>query len=376
MQELTKLAGGSSSLRIVCPFVKEGAIADLLAETSSASIELITRFNLDHFSEGVSDITALRRLLRMGARIRGVKRLHAKLYLFDDSRAIIASTNLTQAGLKRNHELGVIVEDDDVARGCGSYFKRLWEDAGPDLTNSRLDEWEERVETAQILTGPTSRPGLGDEGADVYADVEPQMPARVEEPRQAFVKFFGEGHNRAERSFHVFDELQRGGSHFACTYPIGRRPRAVRDNDLMFMGRLVHSPNDTLIYGRAVAVRYEEGRDEASPEEIARRPWKERWPHYIRVHHPEFISGPLANGVSLGELMDELGPYAFGSTTENAERGSGNENPRKAIRQAPAVRLAPEGLKWLNDQLEQSFDQHGTISATELASLDWPTLEI
>lgn len=77
------------------------------------------------------------------------------------------------------------------------------------------------------------------------------------------------------------------------------------------MGHLVSGPNDIRVYGRAMARRYEEGRDDASAEDIALRPWLERWPHFIRVHGLEFVDGTLGDGVSLNELMDELGPYAF-----------------------------------------------------------------
>ncbi|MDQ2631478.1 MAG: hypothetical protein M3Y75_11005 [Actinomycetota bacterium] len=120
----------------------------------------------------------------------------------------------------------------------------------------------------------------------------------------------------------------------------------------MFMGHLVGGPNDILVYGRGIARAYEEGRDDASPEDVAERPWLARWPHFIRVHDVEFVDGTLGDGVSLGELMDELGPYAFGPTAENAERGSGNVDPRQSIRQAAAIRLAPAGLSWLSDALE------------------------
>ena len=35
------------------------------------------------------------------ARVRGVRNLHAKLYIFGESRAIITSCNLTEAALTR-----------------------------------------------------------------------------------------------------------------------------------------------------------------------------------------------------------------------------------------------------------------------------------
>lgn len=58
-------------------------------------VQAITRFNLADFAEGVSDVAALQELLKVGARVRGVRNLHAKLYVFGKSRAIITSFNLT-----------------------------------------------------------------------------------------------------------------------------------------------------------------------------------------------------------------------------------------------------------------------------------------
>jgi hypothetical protein len=193
------------------------------------------------------------------------------------------------------------------------------------------------------------------------------MPA---ERTRAFVKFFGQGSNRSPRERTVLDAVRTSGSHRICTYPRGRRPRSVRDGDLMFMGQLVSGPNDIRIYGRAVARAYEEGRDDAGAEEIARRPWLERWPHFIRVHGMEFLDGTLGDGVSLGELMDELGAYAFGPTTENADRGLGNVDPRQSIRQAAAVRLTEAGASWLEEELELAFGKLGKVRAEEVKGLD------
>src|SRR3954451_20715875 len=186
-----------------------------------------------------------------------------------------------------------------------------------------------------------------------------------------FVKFFGQASSRSPRDRPVFDAVGRSGSHRICTYPRGRRPRAVRDGDLMFMGHLVSGPNDIKVYGRAVSMAYEEGRDDASGEEIARRPWLERWPHFIRVREMEFVDGTLEDGVSLAELMDELGGYAFGPTAENADVGVGNVVPRQSIRQAAAIRLSEAGTSWLGEELEAVFRKLGRVRAEEAPGLDW-----
>jgi len=137
------------------------------------------------------------------------------------------------------------------------------------------------------------------------------------------------------------------------------------------MGHLVSGPNDIRVYGRAVARAYEEGRDDAGAEDIARRPWLERWPHFIRVREMEFVDGTLGDGVSLGELMDELGAYALGPTAENADRGVGNIDPRQSIRQAAAVRLTEAGASWLEEELDLTFRRCGKVRAEDLPELDW-----
>jgi hypothetical protein len=197
--------------------------------------------------------------------------------------------------------------------------------------------------------------------------------SKIEElkPRTGFVKFFGQGNNRSPRDRPVLDAVRTSGSHRICTYPKGRRPRAVRDGDVMFMAHLVKGPNDIVVYGRAIARAHEPGRDDASAEDIALRPWLSRWPHFIRVHGMEFVDGTLGDGVPLSELMDELGAYAFGPTAENADRGEGNVDPRMSIRQAAAIRLTEAGLSWLNEELESEFADQGKLRAEAVPGLDW-----
>ena len=373
--ELEAAARASASgVRIVSPFIKLAAAERLVRSGGAGVVQVITRFDLNGFYTGVSDISALRLLLESGARIRGVRHLHAKLYLFGDERAIVTSANLTEAALVRNHEFGFVAEDTEILSTCRRYFDTLWKRAGKDLRLAQLDDWERRIAPLLLAGAPPDRHlRLGDEGADLSI---PEQPAAAfgwpADASQAFVKFFGEGHNRAEWSLPVLEEVRRSGCHWACHYPRGKRPRSVGDGALMFMGRLVKRPKDVLIFGRAVGVRHQPGRDDASPEDLILRDWKEIWPHYVRVHHGEFLAGTLANGVSLNELMDALGPDSFASTQRNARAGYGNTKPRGAFRQQAAVELTPQALEWLNEKLERAFKRHGRIPPDVLAGLDWP----
>jgi hypothetical protein len=63
------LATGTTSLRVICPFIKEKSAERLLKHGRPVRLEVITRFNLDCFRDGVSGIPALRLLMKAGARI-------------------------------------------------------------------------------------------------------------------------------------------------------------------------------------------------------------------------------------------------------------------------------------------------------------------
>ncbi len=261
---------------------------------------------------------------------------------------------------------------------CLDYFDALWSQGGRDLQPKDIDDWTTEL-TDHLASGarPRGPRALPDYGADAGLIEQPRIAALplFTEARQAFVKFHGTSENRAPLSGTTLGELEGVGCHWALAYPAGKRPRIVRDGDLMFIASLTEAPPDIRVFGRAIAMRHEEGRDDATPVDIARLEWKERWPHYIRVHHAEFLNGKLANGVSLNELMDTLGPGSFASTQANLSRGVGNTDPRHAFPRQPAVRLSPQGRTWLNERLQAALDAHGTIPRSALDTLDtldWP----
>jgi len=373
-EELHKAAMlGGSPLRIICPFIKLGAL-DQLLRPHRGPVQVITRYNLDDFSAGVSDLSSLRRLLSIGAEVRGVRGLHAKVYLFGDRRAVVTSANLTGSGLTGNHEFGVVSEAAPVLQACGDYFDALWAGCGPNLAPAQVTDWEVQV-TAHRATGAPGFVGseLGDFGAEIRM-VPPVAPITLadQEGPPAFVKFLGQATNRAPLDHAILDELKSSGCHWALGYPADRRPRNVQDGSEMFMGRLTYDPTDIVIFGRATGMRHVDGRDDATDAEIADRDWKAIWPLYVRVHHAEFVTGTLRNGVSLNRLMDTLGQDAFASTQRNAAAGRGNVYPRASYRRQPSVRLSDQGHAWLNARFNEALRLHGLVSNEELAKLDWP----
>lgn len=384
------LQADASALRIICPFIKLGALKRLLA-LRPRSVRVITRFNLKDFVAGVSDIVALQRLLSVGAQVRGVRHLHAKLYLFGGSRAVVTSANLTTAALDRNEEFGAVLDDSGSVVACAAYFERLWSQAGADLDAGTLAQWDATVRQQLALGAkPADVRGLPDFGVvvpgaeDNASDATQQGAATesldlaraVSEAGQVFVKFLGTARDREPLSFATLAEVKRAGCHWALAYPASQRPRIVHDGDLMFIARITKEPNDMRIFGWAVGMEHQPGRDDATPDDVRVRPYKAMWSRYVRVHHARFVAGTLAHGVSLNELIDALGPDAFATTQANAadEDGDRNTDPRAAMRRKAAVRLSREGAIWMTQRLEAAFALHGTIPQAELDTLDWPTI--
>ena len=274
------LRGDRTELRIVSPFIKRPALQRLLA-LRPERIRVITRFDLEEFAKGVSDVAALRTLLESGASVRGLRALHAKLYVFGDSVAVVTSANLTVAGLDRNPEFGMVTEDPSAIRSCLAYFDDLWRRARGDLRMDELARWTRELD--RYLESGAGRAGsrsLPDYGVDAGLP-EPSrafVPSGFSEAEHAIVKFHGRGHERAPRSRPTFEEVEESGCHWAVCYPLGRRPRGLQDGTTVFIARLTEESGRSRVFGRAVGTAYVDDRDDATPADKQRRWWKEDYP--------------------------------------------------------------------------------------------------
>lgn len=341
-------ATGLRRLRIASPYLTVDGLDALLATAPGAEVELLTRLDLRGFAAGHGDLEALLRIVERGGRVRGVRSLAPP------GAAGAAAAPAPDADAR--------------------WFETLWERAGADVPLADIERWEEQVEL-HLLRGapPDEEELLGDHGADLgLPPAPPAAPAWRDRAGQAFVKFFGNARNRAPRSLLTLDVIERSGAHWACCYPRGKRPRRVRDGATLFHGRLVRTPDDIVVVGRATALAHVDGRDDASMAEIGVRPWKERWPHYVRNHHLEYLDGAVGDGLSLRALMQELGAETFASTQRNARAGEGNTDPRRAYGQQAAVELTAQAQRLLDARLDDRFAASGTIPHDVLDGLEWP----
>ncbi len=118
---------------MVSPFVKEQVISQILGhKCADAKVHLISSFNIGHFYEHTSDVSAFREVIDTGGIVSNYQRLHSKIYIFDDRYAVITSSNLTMSGLTANYEYGVLISNRETVEEISEDFDELsqHEDAG------------------------------------------------------------------------------------------------------------------------------------------------------------------------------------------------------------------------------------------------------
>ncbi len=300
-------------------------------------------------------------------KVRGVRGLHAKLYLFGNASVIATSANVTEAAMRRNHEFGFSASDPAIVATCAAYLDRLWKLAGADLTPAKLKEWQKILEARRVANPGKRKNPLPDFGAKVPTD-SPFVTTLARVPsfaNQAFVKFSGTGGNKASRDLRTDDVVAESGANWAFTYPSAIHPRQVRDGDVLYLGRLVHSPDDLMIFGKAIGREHRDDVDVASKEEITLRPWKDNWANYVRVHDARFLNGTLGDGVSFRAMMAEMKSDSFASTQRNAAAGRGNIDPTIAYNRKPGMVLTDRSRAWIDERLEDKLRNLGEIDLSK-----------
>lgn len=115
-------------IQIISPFLTI-SMAEKLCETKkqrNISCDFITRFYIEDMLNKANSMDAIELLMDSGINVYAVKRLHTKLYLFDDTHAIMGSANFTNGGFKSNIELSLLVSDEPLlANELHEYFDNM-----------------------------------------------------------------------------------------------------------------------------------------------------------------------------------------------------------------------------------------------------------
>ena len=122
---------------IASPFVNSGVIQVMDLTPGSVTRSLITRTDLRDFATGASSLEALCMLAeRTGWRVSSLNGLHAKMYIFDDTCALVTSANATNSGLRRNLECGLATRDSRIVAQLSRTLLRGFDSEVPRLMSA------------------------------------------------------------------------------------------------------------------------------------------------------------------------------------------------------------------------------------------------
>ena len=120
--------GTKNEIKIISPFLTMSMAEKLrdIVTKNNISCTFITRFYLEDVIAKANSIDALELLIQSGITIYAVKKLHTKLYLFDDETTILGSANFTNGGFKSNIELSLLLsEESQVIKELHAYFDEM-----------------------------------------------------------------------------------------------------------------------------------------------------------------------------------------------------------------------------------------------------------
>lgn len=107
-------ASCTSRVLIGSPFVNDGIVSLTSLVPKNVPRTMVTRTDLRAFATGASNLGTLCQLSREGFVIHSLSGLHAKIYVFDESYALVTSANATNGGMHRNLECGLATRDRGV----------------------------------------------------------------------------------------------------------------------------------------------------------------------------------------------------------------------------------------------------------------------
>ena len=132
------LANCDDTIRIASAYVTE---RQLLTGAPKRDVRLLTSLVPIDVASGATSLESLNSLIQMGVSCRSLParpRLHAKVYIFGSSRAVVTSANFTGNALDSNIEAGVETTGAE-AHKLAAWFDRLWHSARPITVKQLLE---------------------------------------------------------------------------------------------------------------------------------------------------------------------------------------------------------------------------------------------
>jgi hypothetical protein len=168
----------SASLVVSSPYVGAYFAAVVANLNVSVTVSLLTRTLITDFASCASDLEAVYQLAKRSGGVFSLSSLHAKVYIVDQSKALITSANATFSGMHRNRECGLeVTSSRDIQSLVELIHSGFGATPAPKYWTS--DDLAELREPVRVLRSALARVSPRREEAA-------ETPSRIELPRRQF----------------------------------------------------------------------------------------------------------------------------------------------------------------------------------------------
>lgn len=324
---------GEKNIRIISPFLSEKMAAHLITITKQYHIpcEIITRFSLDDFWSGASDLNAIERLLCVGINVYQIDNIHTKLYLIDNQTAFVGSANFTNRGLNPKHELELemlikIYDDPNTITELNQYFLDNRVEKAI-ISHQMIEQAKEELS----IHPPSPKPPKFHK----YSYEKPIE--KLTQKQRIWIKFEDSSQSPADRAERITASRQK-----TTNFSLRRKPVKFSEGDILFIAK--HSKDSKgkpmpIIVARANCHKFDPS--QKLQEET-------QWPYYLNLYNVKTIEGPVSNGIELRELIEDIGNETYINTVGD---NRSTEDLMHTHRQQASRELTEKAKEYLDHKL-------------------------
>lgn len=366
------IVNAHKSIKIISPFIGE-KMADLLCKSKSnfqdLQVNVITRFYEHDFCKGVSSIFGLQKLNDNGVNLFALKKLHTKLYIFDDETAMVGSANFTTGGFHINNELLLLVQNEpELMKELLIFFNNIYETTNPDfaITTQKISDTINKIKLIIQKPQPFEKGYELDNNFGAEPPLMQGLPdhsnrcnksddiSSSQEINQIWLKFEDSSRLRAKAtdtySPHIWQDS------YVTSFSPNKGKPSVKSGDIVYLAVISKDNNDNNtqhIIGRGI---FDGTVKEASQSMKDKYDWMNHYSYYCNIKGFEYINTNIGNGVLLNAIINDLGKNFYIATQ------SGKSDPYKAHYQKSHIRITEIARASIDSKLELLFRTYGCIN--------------
>lgn len=383
------------SITIISPFLSIKTATMLCTQVKNnpaLQCSFVTRLYFEDLLCGANSIDAIESLIDEGIKVYSVKGLHTKLYLFDENKAIVGSANFTVSGLKKNIELSVLLDDDEVVTILSDYANSIIEQcvcqeegtfdkSKVQRIRTEFEEYKHKHDTGRIqrsakMIGAKLESNEFIRNLDVEKDKKDLLDGKVlsekdyvhelfnDEPQKVIdstmkpiLKLEGLSFSPDERT--IATEVKYNGRRvYILNFPNNQKPTKIIQDTPFFLTRAYKEKGKSVhvIVGRGLCASFDK-RNVVREEWVKKYPWMKKKNNYVVIKEMEVLDTPIRNCINLDDEVAKLGVDFYTSTV-------GKEKTEKQLHQIrcqkPYLFITPKAKNTVDKAFDDAVNEFGS----------------